>query len=320
MRRSLFCSLLSLLCSVPSAIVLLSSTTFLESAAPAQTVTVPMRSYTDVRAVVAVKVNGAGPYDFVVDTGATATVVDAALFAELGLQPEGSVAMGSATGWQTQVRSTVKEISVGGLAAQDLTVLSVKSLPFGSGLRGVRGILGENFLHHFDVLIDNQHRKIMLDAGGSLADSFGGERLPIAFPAAVEGEEMRYRPMVSVTLASSGTRPVKVLLDSGADNFVLVGKNAQPWARSAAVGVRTVNGSMACTSSEDRLHWGKASSELTLVSCQSPAANPNDHEGNLPTAAFKQILISHAGSYAIVNPAKSNRAPQEIATVGPLAR
>ena len=320
MRRSLFCSLLYLLCSVLSAIVLLSLSTFFESAAPAQTVTVSMRPYNDVRAVVAVKVNGAGPYDFVVDTGATATVVDAALFAELGLEPEGSATVGSATGRQVQVRSSVKEISVGGLAAHDLVVVSVQSVPLGSGLRGVRGILGENFLHHFDVLIDNQHRKITLDAGSGLADSFDGERMPITFPAVAAGEDMRYRPMVSVTVASSGSRPVKVLLDSGADNLVLVVKNMQPRTMSNGRAIRTVNGSMACTSSEDKLHWGKASSELTLVSCQSASVNPNDHEGNLPTAAFKQILISHAGSYAIVNPAKSNRAPQEIAAVGPLAR
>ncbi len=49
-----------------------------------------MRPYKGTRSVVAVKVNGAGPYDFMVDTGATITVLDTALFHELGLRAMGS--------------------------------------------------------------------------------------------------------------------------------------------------------------------------------------------------------------------------------------
>jgi hypothetical protein len=45
-----------------------------------------------------------------------------------------------------------------------------------------------------------------------------------------------------------------------------------------------------------------------------------DHEGNLPTGIFKQLFISHAGSYAIVNPGKSKQAAQEIAAVIPMER
>ena len=45
-----------------------------------QTATVSMRPYNGRRPVVAVKVNGAGPYDFMVDTGATVTVLDTSLF------------------------------------------------------------------------------------------------------------------------------------------------------------------------------------------------------------------------------------------------
>jgi hypothetical protein len=41
-----------------------------------------------------------------------------------------------------------------------------------------QGILGENFLKHFDVLIDNDRHTLALDRTNGLAQSLAGERLP----------------------------------------------------------------------------------------------------------------------------------------------
>jgi hypothetical protein len=187
-----------------------------------------MRSYSGTRPVVAVKINGAGPYDLLVDTGATATVLDASLFQQLGLQAEGSTAVSSNYGSDGQNYSTAREISVGGLAVEDLRVLSLKSMPFSSGYRGVRGILGENFLRHFDILIDNRRRNIVLDAGTGLAESLSGERLPITFPVSANGE-VRYAPMVSVRVEGVGSNVLTVLLDSGADDLSVDTTRATQW-------------------------------------------------------------------------------------------
>jgi predicted aspartyl protease len=99
-----------------------------------------------------------------VDTGATVTVLDTALFRELGLRAE------SAAGVTNQIRSVVKEITLDCLSSQNIAVVSMKSPVAGSDDRAVRGILGENFLRHFDILFDNQHRKITLDEVADLAD------------------------------------------------------------------------------------------------------------------------------------------------------
>jgi hypothetical protein len=63
-RQNLVCALLylQLFAAVPG------------GAESPQKVTVSMRPYKGPRSVVAVKVNGAGPYDFMVDTGATIIV------------------------------------------------------------------------------------------------------------------------------------------------------------------------------------------------------------------------------------------------------
>jgi hypothetical protein len=55
----------------------------------------------------------------------------------------------------------------------------VNGANYGQIGRGVRGILGENFLDHFD-LIDNEHRQLLFDEGGSLASGFEGEHLPMS--------------------------------------------------------------------------------------------------------------------------------------------
>jgi hypothetical protein len=72
-----------------------------------------------------------------------------------------------------QIRSVVKEVALDCLSTQNIAVVSIKSSVAGSDYRAVRGILGETFLRHFDILFDNQHRRMTLDAVADLADSSG---------------------------------------------------------------------------------------------------------------------------------------------------
>jgi hypothetical protein len=51
------------------------------------------------------------------------------------------------------------------------------------------------------------------------------------------------------------------------------------------------------------VYLGKGTvSDLPMVSCESASAKPKDCEGILPKAIFKQVFLSHAGSFAIINP------------------
>jgi predicted aspartyl protease len=282
-----------------------------------QRVTVPMRPYKGTRAVVAVKVNGAGPYEFMVDTGATITVLDTALFHELGLQAMGSSRVVSSAGVTNQVLSQVKEITLDCLSVQNIKVVSMQSPLQGSDYHAVRGILGENFLRHFDILFNNQDRTMTLDAARGLADSLIGERLPIIFPPLPPEDENRYQPMISAELQGLGR--ARFLLDSGATEFILV-----QWGNPSSLGdtrVRTVNGSLACESTHKRVHLGKGTvSNLPMVSCQSATVKAQNSEGILPTSLFKQVFISHGGSYAILNPQKRGNVPLEMAALTPLSQ
>jgi predicted aspartyl protease len=285
------------------------------SAESPHTVTVSMRPSKGSRTVVAVRLNGAGPYDFMVDTGATVTVLDTALFHELGLQAEGSSRVTSSAGVTDQIRSVVKEVALDCLSTENIAVVSMKSPVAGYGYGAVRGILGENFLRHFDILFDNQHRNITFDAVADLADSLTGERLPIIFPPLPRDDENRYRPMISVRVEASGH--ANVLLDSAATELILLRRGNQ-LRGFGDTRVTTVNGRLTCESTMGRVFLGKETvNDLAMVSCQGASVKTNDSEGLLPTAIFKRIFISHAWSYAIINPARRSNVAAELALVTP---
>jgi predicted aspartyl protease len=103
--------------------------------------------------IVPVFVNGQGPFDFAVDTGASSTVLSADLAGRLGLSleqiPDLTGAGGRARAWRAQLES----LSVGAGRHQALAVAVSEFLEPLSQTLGVQlhGIVGYNFLRHFRV-------------------------------------------------------------------------------------------------------------------------------------------------------------------------
>jgi clan AA aspartic protease (TIGR02281 family) len=103
--------------------------------------------------------NGLLSQRFLVDTGASFTTIPSATADRLGLSPGSArhrrvtTAAGTVTAWETRLASIV-------LADQpvtDLTVL-VLDIPDHPDL----GLLGMNFIHHFEVDLDNQKGQLLL--------------------------------------------------------------------------------------------------------------------------------------------------------------
>ena len=92
--------------------------------------------------MVSVRVNGAGPYWFVVDSGASRTVLDAALAKEIGLKITGE---GSTTGTgQGAVPLAFVgkvDVSLGGLTyAAEPYVIDLSGTPLSKEVRGLVGL------------------------------------------------------------------------------------------------------------------------------------------------------------------------------------
>lgn len=108
-----------------------------------------------------VKVNGQGPFPFVVDTGASGTGLSRQLAERLGLgsgEQQDLLGCGGTVNAET-VR--VNELRVGPLRMENLPVF-VADLSAVAGKAGaeIDGILGYDFLHHWRVLIDYPGRTL----------------------------------------------------------------------------------------------------------------------------------------------------------------
>jgi aspartyl protease len=314
--------------------IAISTATFvlLSSAGTSQsikTVTASSRRNSGSFLIVPIVVNRMGPYDFVLDTGSTSTLIDASLFETLGLYHEGTTNLTSVANHKAQVTATASEVSLNGISVTNVKVVSLDN--FDStvrvGLRNsgvsereaaqVRGLLGENFLDHFDLLIDNVDHSVTLDATGGVTQMYDGEQLPLSPTSNFEGTVVYHRPMVSATVMSFSRRPLHLLLDTASSSVLILpargtlGSIAQG-GNAAPVEILTPDGKVACAAWKDQLRWGRTSvNEVVVVSCNTARAEALDNEGSMPTHIFKQILISHANKYVVVNPVRRSPQPRD---------
>lgn len=116
--------------------------------------------------MVEAQINGAGPFNLVLDTGATLTCLDERLAAQLQLRRKrGAVGLGAGVGGSGRVALVdVDSIRLGASTVSNLTacVLDLRHLrDLGAG--GVSGLLGLNFLTRFNVALDFEQRLMTLD-------------------------------------------------------------------------------------------------------------------------------------------------------------
>jgi hypothetical protein len=102
--------------------------------------------------LVSAKINGAGPVPLILDTGADRTLITSSAFANLGVSAEKSVPVylqgvtGAAQGEAIWVDSVeVGEAKVGPL------LITIHD----TSLKGAGGLLGRDFLAHFNVILDS---------------------------------------------------------------------------------------------------------------------------------------------------------------------
>ena len=114
--------------------------------------------------IVEVEVNGLGPLRFILDTGASMTVITPAAAKAAGVKPTGQKPTAVGAGGQSPARlAKLKSFRVGTHAARNLEVvllnLSHVEKPLGIQLDG---IIGYNFLRNCVLTIDYPHRMLYL--------------------------------------------------------------------------------------------------------------------------------------------------------------
>lgn len=103
------------------------------------------------RLSVKVHVNGSGPYDFVVDSGADTSVVGLKIARNLALPMGSPIIVNAMTARHIVDRVKVSELSVGGSKFRDLELPALKELDVGGdGLIGIDALVQQRLMMDFD--------------------------------------------------------------------------------------------------------------------------------------------------------------------------
>lgn len=148
-------------CSLPSAV---------SPGAPSETapgeVNFKLAGPNEAALIVQVKINGKGPYDFVLDTGATFTCIDRQLVEELKLPnwsgPLGTVVITGGEGEMGFVK--IDKLEVGDTAsASELVACKLDLSRMQPPGFGIKGLIGLNFLKNYRVTINFESNTLRLD-------------------------------------------------------------------------------------------------------------------------------------------------------------
>lgn len=246
--------------------------------------------------VVPLRVNGAGPFEFVLDTGTSATVVDAKLAAELKLPVTGKTVASTPGKSLELVTVRANRLDVAETTVNDLD-LSV--LPGGvlAGYPRVRGILGEDFLSRFDFLLDNRNNLVQLEqAPGTMGELLMGQHVPLSSHGSFQGKPTQCRLMLRVRVPELSGEAMAVQLDSGAVAPVLFRSAYREQLRPLTLGRRPAAGYLVRV-----LLVGNLILPNVLMATP-PQWEAADSDGLLPTSMFQRVYISHSGGFAIFNP------------------
>jgi hypothetical protein len=270
--------------------------------------------------VVPVSINGRGPYDFLFDTGSTATMIDERLATDIGLTlGERTTIVSIQGGETTMLTAEADRVSVGAAEVRRLKLGIVKSLA--SVPAKVRGVLGEDFLRHFDLLLDYRRRTLQFDSSPSpFAEMLAGERIPIRLRGHDGLGVVNNRVIVGARILSLTPKQVDLLLDTGTNAVVLYGNKLHlPDTGGNAV---LASGNSVSSAVVTAGSWQKISlvaigqkSGVYLSPLVIGVRQASDVDGLLPASAFRSIFISHSGGFVIFNPSWRLNSETELSTV-----
>jgi hypothetical protein len=261
--------------------------------------------------LVPVMVNGSGPYEFVLDTGSSTTLIDPQLATQLSLPGVGHTTLYGAQSSSRVPIAHASELRLGGARVLNLAVLLESLAGLNEHCGKIRGVLGENFLSRFDLLLDNRHRQVHLEEGraGSMVEDLEGERIPLINHGRVEGEPTSNRLLLTAKAPDVGPNELTFALDSGASTVVLFRNiHTGNWALRRAD--LDAPGSSNSVQPGTRLIYLRRLQALTLgrrvladLAAAVPTSSPaGDSDGLLPTGIFHSVYISHSGGFAIFDP------------------
>lgn len=134
----------------------------LPSAALAQSgqASIPLKVITGKPVVDGVFLNGTGPYRFLLDTGSQSNQLDSGLARKLGLVATLQLDLETQSGESTVPGGRISKVTLGPAEGSDQEFLFTHFDDLSTLPSDIRGILGQEFLSHFDYMVDFQHHRL----------------------------------------------------------------------------------------------------------------------------------------------------------------
>ena len=285
------------------------STLSAETRCPGNVASVPIRLIKRHQMIVDVSVNHSGPYRFLLDTGTQITLVDPSLADELKLSTWGTADVASVGVHASASFAQLDQLDVGShsVTNQKVLVYDLQNLQ-ATGLN-IRGVIGEDFLAHFDMLIDNAHRLLCLDDSAAMRGEVKGSHIPLLIPTQKDGSLLPESLIVLARL-SDGMRPVRLKLDSGSNVPFLYNTSeymALGLFRGASLHGGGANGSQRTFMALPPQNMKIGSVEIskvpfiTLAGAQKDS-RASDFDGLLTMGLFRRVFICHTDHFAILDP------------------
>jgi hypothetical protein len=281
-----------------------------ETHCPGNAASVPLHFVNRHQIVLSVSVNHTGPYSFLLDSGTQMTMIDPSLAAELHLDTQGAAVVAGAGSRQSTSFAQLDLVEAGSQAVAKQKVLVYDLQNLHSADLYIQGILGEDFLQHFDMLIDNAHHLLCLDSSGAMRAEVKGRHIPLVAPAEPGDPATLSGLLIIEVRLSDGMRPVRLLLDSGANAAILYNTSqymALPLSQNGPLRGNGVDGAQRIFSALPPQEVKIGSLELSRVPFFSLAGAQKDarlkgFEGVLPAGLFRRVFIDHADHFAVLEP------------------
>ena len=281
-----------------------------ERRCPGNVLSVPLRQVEGALIVVSLTVNGAGPFDFLVDTGAQITTIDDRLLSQLNLPTSGTTGVSGVATFGRKAFTHLTEVEVAGHQVGEVLAVVDNLAQLHAADGKMRGILGENFLAHFDLLIDNPHHALCLDKTGAMAAAMKGTRVALAHPYGADNDLPFTRPLVIKAHLEGIKESVLFRLDSGSNAPLIYGgrdQSADIVRTKAQILKRQVDGveqEFAVLQPRDVSVAGSKVRQVLFVEPLNSigAVQQSREDGLLPTQLFQRVFVSYRNQFAILDP------------------
>ena len=303
--RSSFCVLLAV------AFAFMSISSQAETRCPGNIAGLRPRIVAGALLVIPVKINQSGQFDFMVDTGSQLSVIDPALASQLKLKSQGTVGLVATAAYSQASVGVLDSLEAGSHRVLKPLVVVQDLGPIQAADPRIRGVLGENFLAHFDVLIDYSRGMLCLDDAKLIEKNVRGERIPLVTSKHPETEmPFSQRLVVSVNLSDTGTQPILLQIDSGSDGPILFAGDrelVQPLLKRAKLQgpeVSDARRAFAVLPPQDMRLGNRIVRKVPFVTPASGSQKFPDREENgiLPMVLFQRAYVSHSDRFVIFDP------------------